>query len=367
MMLRSLLPIAILAGSVMCNDQAFGFNSKIERETRSLDEIYKAALKEGDTVTLWHGGDATNQQDRLKQAFEKRFPDITLNLTVDPSKYHNVRLDQQLAAGGKAVYVDSIILQTLHDYPRWAQEGALLNYAPKGFVEIDHAFKDSDAYWYGVYVLFWSNAWNTEKLPGIKEPVEYDDWLRPEFKNKLVLTYPNDDDAVLFAFYLILQEYGVSWFDALLEQNPRWVRGVANTEAIARNPNFTEAAYFAAAGGFGTSKPMKFSKPKKGKYVSWAQYAGILKDAPRPEGAKLLHNFILSPEYQANSGTWSVRRDIPAPEGFPDLWNETATNPAEFARFMEDRALVERLRFWVEARIGLPEGVDPVNDPIDTA
>lgn len=62
MMLRSLLSIAALAGSVMSNDQVLSFNRKIERETRSLDEIYKAALKEGDTVTLWHGGDATNQQ-----------------------------------------------------------------------------------------------------------------------------------------------------------------------------------------------------------------------------------------------------------------------------------------------------------------
>jgi hypothetical protein len=203
MMLRSLLSIATLASSAMSYDQLLGFNSKIERETRSLDEIYKAALKEGDTVTLWHGGDAPNRDDRLTQAFEKRFPGITLNLTVDLSKYHEVRLDEQLAAGGRSVIVDSVILQTLHDYPRWAQEGALLPYAPKGFDEIDHAFKDSGAYWYGVYVLFWSNAWNTEKLPGIKDPVEYDDWLRPEFKNKLVLTYPNDDDAVLLAFYLM--------------------------------------------------------------------------------------------------------------------------------------------------------------------
>ncbi|KAM0549149.1 hypothetical protein ACHAPJ_009604 [Fusarium lateritium] len=364
-MLRSLLATAYLVSSALAYDQVLGFNSKVERENRTLDEIYKAALKEGDTVTLWHGGDAVNQQAGLKQAFEKRFPGIKLNVTVDLSKYHDVRLDQQLAAGEKSVYVDSIILQTLQDYPRWSQEGALLNYAPNGFDQIEHAFKDSSAAWYGVYVFFWANGWNTEKLKGIKAPAEYDDWLRPEFKNKLVLTYPNDDDAVLFAFYLIMQEYGASWFDALLKQNPRWVRGTATPATIISSKNFTEAAYFAAGGGFGASKPLKFSQPKHGKFVSWAQYAGILKDAPHPEGAKLLHNFILSPEYQAASGSWPVRRDIPAPEGFPDLRNETATNPTEFARFMEDRALVERLRFWFEARIGVAKGVDPINDPLN--
>lgn len=195
--------IASFISSTVGYDQVFGFNNKVAVETRSLDEIYKAALQEGDTVTVWHGGDAVNQQAGLKEAFEKRFPGMKLNITVDLSKYHDVRLDQQLAAGGKSVYIDSVILQTLHDYPRWAQEGALLNYAPKGFDQIDHGFKDSNAYWYGVYVFFWSSGWNTNKLRDIKTPIEYTDWLRPEFNNKLVLTYPHDDDAVLFAFYLM--------------------------------------------------------------------------------------------------------------------------------------------------------------------
>lgn len=202
-MLPEFLVAALAVAPALCYDQVLGFNNVIQRENRSLDEIYQAALAEGGVVTLWHGGDEKTQQDSLKQAFEAKFPGITLNLTVDLSKYHDARLDQQLAAGGDAVYVDSIILQTLQDYPRWAQEGALLNYAPNGFDQIDHAFKDNQANWYGVYILFWAGAFNTEKLAGVTPPVEFDDWLRPEFKDKLVLTYPNDDDAVLFAFHLM--------------------------------------------------------------------------------------------------------------------------------------------------------------------
>ncbi|KAH6887694.1 hypothetical protein B0T10DRAFT_74361 [Thelonectria olida] len=363
-MLRNLLTTGLLAGGVLGYDQVLGFNSKVEYETRSLDEIYKAALKEGDVVTVWHGGDEANQQDALKQAFEKRFPGITLNVTVDLSKYHDGRLDEQLADGGDAVYVDSIILQTLHDYPRWAQQGALLNYAPNGFEEIDHAFKDDTAAWYGVYVFFWSGAWNTDKLPKIKSPIEWEDWVRPEFKNKLVLTYPNDDDAVLWAFYLIMQQYGVEWFDKLVALKPRWVRGTQTPSTLISSKNSTLAASFAASGGFGSSDPIKFSVPTKGKYVSWPQTAAILKDAPHPEGAKLLHNFLLSEDFQKSTGLWSTRRDIPTPEGYPSLWNATATNPAEFARFMADRVLVERLRFWFEARLGPAVGLDPIADDI---
>ncbi|KAF7559922.1 hypothetical protein G7046_g4247 [Stylonectria norvegica] len=364
-MFRHLTSAIFLAGWTLGYDQLLGFNSLVQRENRTLDEIYKAALAEGNVVNVWHGGDEVHQQDSLKTAFEAKFPGITLNLTVDLSKYLDGYIDEQLAIDGNAVYVDSIILQTLQDYPRWAQEGALLHYAPNGFDQIDNAYKDNTAAWYGVYVIFWSGTWNTEKLPGIATPTEWEDWLRPEFKDRLVLTYPNDDDAVLFAFYTIIQQYGTKWFDALLSQNPHWVRGSQTPSILIAQKNTTYAASFATSGSFLPRPPINYSEPTKVKYVSWPQTAAILKDAPHPEGAKLLHNFILTPEFQSASGMWPVRHDVPTPKGFPSLWNgEAATNPAELARFMADRTLVERVRFFFESRLGPPQGLSPLLDDI---
>ena len=117
---------------VSAYDVQLGFNTPpAVVENRTIDEIYQAALNEGGSVTLWHGGDEKNQQDTLKRLFETRFPGMTLNVTVDLSKYHDVNLDRQLATNN--VYVDSVLLQTLHDYPRWKAEGALLKYQPLGF------------------------------------------------------------------------------------------------------------------------------------------------------------------------------------------------------------------------------------------
>lgn len=31
-------------------------------------------------------------------------------------------------------------------------------------------------------------------------PTAYEDFIKPEYKDKLILTYPNDDDAVLYQF-----------------------------------------------------------------------------------------------------------------------------------------------------------------------
>ena len=78
---------------------------------------------------------------------------MTLNVTVDLSKYHDGNLDDQLAADN--VYVDSIILQTLHDYPRWKKEGALMNYAPLNFDKVYPVFKDADAAYSGLLIFNW--------------------------------------------------------------------------------------------------------------------------------------------------------------------------------------------------------------------
>lgn len=54
----------------------------------------------------------------------------------------------------------------------------------------------------GLFIIAWQNMWNVNNLNG-SPPVEYTDYLKPEFKDKLVLTYPNDDDAVLYQFDLM--------------------------------------------------------------------------------------------------------------------------------------------------------------------
>jgi hypothetical protein len=198
-MLRTMLFAALAATGSRAYDALLKFDGAPIVENRTMKEIYQAALEEGGTVTCWHGGDETYQQDGLKEAFETRFPGMTLNITVDVSKFHDGNIDRQLSTGG--LFVDSIILQTLHDYPRWDHEDALLHYAPLNFDKIHPAFRDIRAAWYGVSVFAWTFVSNNDRVS--ETPREFADFLKPEFKDKLVLTYPNDDDAVLYAFDLM--------------------------------------------------------------------------------------------------------------------------------------------------------------------
>lgn len=159
-----------------------------------------------------------------------------------------------------------------------------------------------------------------------------------------------------------MQEYGYEWFEELLAQNPRWVRGTGTPVTLISSANSTSSVTFTAGVGLVPEAPLNTTIPTNGSFVTWAQRAAIFKDALHPEGAKLLHNFMLSDEYQSTTGSWSVRKDIPAPAGYPELMDVASTNPVEFERFMGNRVRVEQLKLFFEDKIGTAQGLSPLID-----
>jgi hypothetical protein len=171
----------------------------VPEETRSLDKIYQAALAEGGRLVIYAGGDSPTQQDFTKQQFEKRFPGMTVDIVVDYSKYHDARIDLQLAQN--SLIPDVGQFQTIQDFPRWKREGHLLQYKPKGWSKIYRDYRDDDGFHMGFSILIFTNIVNAKFLPNQADwPGVATDYLKPQFRGKLIVTYPNDDDAVAFLF-----------------------------------------------------------------------------------------------------------------------------------------------------------------------
>src|SRR5436305_88655 len=112
----ALLGAAALGGATPATASAATKGAPPPEETKSLDQLYADALKEGGKLVIYAGGDTATQQDGTKQAFLSRFPEIDLTLIVDYSKYHDVRVDNQLATG--TLVPDVVQLQTLQDFTR---------------------------------------------------------------------------------------------------------------------------------------------------------------------------------------------------------------------------------------------------------
>ncbi|WP_328444184.1 ABC transporter substrate-binding protein [Amycolatopsis sp. NBC_00438] len=309
-------------------------------ETRTLDELYRAALAEGGKLVIYAGGDTPTQQDATKAAFKARFPGIDLTLIVDYSKYHDVRVDNQFATG--TLVPDLVQLQTVQDFVRWKEQGRLLGYKPAGFSKVHDAFKDRQGAWVAVSALAFSFMYGTSAV-GSAAPRTPLDLVDPKWQGKIASSYPHDDDAVLYLYTRYVQAYGWGWVAKLATQGVRFARG-SNTpgEAVMAG----QAAI--GIGGAGSltspaSAPVRFVVADGHPFMAWGQRAAIFKQAKNPTAAKLYLNWQLSlTQQQASFNGWSVRTDVTPPAGLKPIWEYPNADLGGFPRFMADRAEVER-------------------------
>ena len=78
--------------------------------------------------------------------------------------------------------------------------------------------------------------------------------------------------------------------------------------------------------------------------------AGIFKDAPHPNAAKLFLNWYMAKEQQSRLGTFSARTDVAPPAGLKPL---SAYNiAAGYRQFVSDTANLNALRTKYESLTG---------------
>ncbi|MER5890470.1 extracellular solute-binding protein [Streptomyces sp. NPDC001941] len=323
-------------------------------EQAELARLYEQARAEGGGLVVYAGGDKPGQADYLRDAFRERFPEVDIDIVVDFSKHHNARIDHQVDNGN--VVADVVHFQTIDDFPRWKEEGILEQYRPLGWNQIPDTIKDADGFYTGVFYFGFGNV--TATTLGDNAPVEAQDFLKPEYKDKLVITFPQDDDAVLYYFKQLTDTYGWDYVERLIEQNPRWVRGTQDAAQLVGTDGLVAA--FGSAGV--QSDASRLSFPQNSPWVAWPQTGAILKDAPHKAAAQLYLSWLLSKEAQQNDiGTWSARNDVAPPEGRQGINEYDNMNPLGLGEFMNDRGALDRYKARINLLVGDVTGVNPAD------
>lgn len=326
-------------------------------ETRSLDELHRAAMAEGGQLTVYAGGDVPNAYAGWENGFKARFPGMQIRIFADLSKYHDARIDLQLARG--RLEADVAMLQTLHDFDRWKREGKLLAYKPLDWDVLWPDTRDPEGAFHSIGFFAFSNTVNVTQIPMDQAPRDALDFLDPKLKGKLVLTYPHDDDAVLFQFDRIVGLHGWDYMDRLMAQDVMWIRGTVPARIAVQRGD--RAASFTSSGPLlhNTATPLRFQLPRSEPFLSWPQTAAILAEAPHKEAARLFLSWMASRDATiARTAQWSARRDVAGPQGVNPIWSYN-TAPLAFRGFMQDRARVERLKTQFEHIIGPAQGANP--------
>ena len=328
----------------------------VQVETKSLEQLYRDALAEGGQLNVYAGGDSPNGFAGWETAFKTRFPGMDIRISTDLSKNHGPRIDYQLAVD--RLEPDVAQLQTLQDFDRWKEAGHLLNYKPQGWEQLYTAFRDADGAWAAMTVYAFGSVVNTSLVPEAQAPRDAIDFLDPRYKGKLVMVYPNDDDALLFLFEHYISKYGWSFVDRLIAQEPLWMKGTVPAGNVVGSGQRVASLGIAGPLAPPASSPIRMYLPRTDEFLAWPQEAAIFRRARHPAAAKLYMSWLLSKEFQESmTFQWPVRRDVAAPGGLKPVFEYT--DPTAFHEFMKDRARVERLRSQIELMIGPARGPNP--------
>jgi ABC-type Fe3+ transport system substrate-binding protein len=326
------MPVLLIASLGCCTTLA---------HAESIDALYEKAKLEK-TVALYGAG-PSGSHDRWIQDFQQRFPGVTVVFTGGLSTELNQRIERQLASG--AMETDLAILQTIQDFGKWKQAGALLLFKPQGSDAIDPAYKDEDGAFTAVSVNTVVYAYNTRLLPAAEVPKSALDFLQPRFRGQLITTDPTEDDAAISVFNMIVEKYGWDYMDKYMAQQPSFVtsghaavsNAIAAGEKLATFDSTSTTPRLKAQG-----KPIEPVFSQADPTPVFLVGAAIFKDAPHPNAAKLYLTWYLAKEQQSRNGTFSPRANVPPPAGLAPLSSYNIDN--RFRALVSDEARLTELR-----------------------
>jgi ABC-type Fe3+ transport system substrate-binding protein len=316
----------------------------------TIDQLYEKAKLEKALVIYTGAGPSTAQA--MASAFEKRFPGITVAAKGGFSNVLDLEIDQQIKDGN--ITVDYTNFQTAEDYQRWDKEGVLLHFKPEGFDQVPATMKAEDGAWVAVSAVPLFYGYNPDKVQPAEVPISALDFLKPQFRGKIVTAYPADDDATLYDFYLIVEKYGWDYMKKYMANQANFVQGHRDVAAsVKAGTNFLsfDVSNGSQAAGPGPAGALKVVMSAKDRTPVFFVSGAILKKALHPNAAKLFLSWALSKEQQGRSPVaYSPRRDIPPPAGMPPLTSSRFANG--YRDFVDNDKRMADLRKRFEAMTG---------------
>jgi len=316
---------------------------------QSADQLYAAAQAEKSLV--FYSGGPAEPFERMAKQFEARFPGVSVSVTGGFSNVLDAKINDQLKA--KQLEVDMAFFQTVQDFVAWKKQGVLLYFKPEGYDAINPVFRDPDGAFTTTSVVLRSYAYNTKLVPPADVPKSALDFLKPQFKGKLVTAYPADDDATLFVFYNIVKRYGWSYMDKYMAQKPNFIQGhlgVLRSVAAGENALTFDSTSSTTGALKQAGQPIEMAFPRKDAMPVFIITAGIFKAASHPNAAKLFLTWYLAKEQQSHLGTYSARVDVPPPDGMKAL--SAYKIAAGYKEFVSNAAQIADLRKRFETYTG---------------
>jgi iron(III) transport system substrate-binding protein len=314
-------------------------------QARAADAaLVEAAKKEGQVV--WYTTLIVNQIVRpLKDAFEKKYPGVTLQYT----RADDIATYTKILAEGRAGRMQADILDGISNMLPLQQAGLLAPFTVPNALSYPPELKDKDGYWVAEIMYVFTLGINTNLLPKDRAPKTYQDLLDPKLKGKMAWNGSSVIGAFGFIGNILAtmgEDEGMNYLRALSRQQ------IVNVEASSRAvlDQVIAGEYWI---NLMTLNNHAVISARKGAPVDWLKLepvpasfdsVALLKDAPHPHAAQLLLEFLLSEDGQK---IFAQNEYLPALPSVPAVVAGLRPNDGGFrANFMEPMEIYRSLPHW---------------------
>ena len=279
----------IISAMLACASLAHAFDGE--------QQLYEAARKEKE-LTWYTAHYSSDTAAGVCGGFEKKYPGIKCNYVRTTAQVAYQRLAQDQKAG---LAVASVIGSTdVSHFGRMKKDGWLMKYRPKGLSELIESalpYNDPDDLFFTTAAGLVIISYNTSVVKEADAPRKWTDLLDPKWKGKVSIGHPGFSGYVGTWVVQMRKLYGWDYFKKLELNKPRIGRSINDTVTML---NAKES--WVAAGPVATTlqsrdkgNPLAVIYPEDGALLMISP-SGILKNAPAPNGAKLLMEYLYSRE-----------------------------------------------------------------------
>jgi iron(III) transport system substrate-binding protein len=259
--------------------------------------LIEAAKKEGKVI--WYTSVDLPLAERVAKAFQEKFPGVAVRVERSGAERVFQRIGQEYSSNIHAV--DVVNSSDAAHLIVWKRSGWLAPYVPEDVAKhysADH--KDADGMFASFRVFLCPIAYNTNLVKREEAPRSYADLLDPKWTGKIVKAHPGYSGTILTATFQIARDIGWPYLEKLAQQKVMQVQSASDPPkklALGERAIMADGVEYVLFQLKEKGDPIEIVYPAEGTPLIIGPNA-IFKNAPNPNAARLLQNWMFSAECQ---------------------------------------------------------------------
>jgi iron(III) transport system substrate-binding protein len=260
-------------------------------------EMIDAAKKEG--AVVWYTATDVQVSEKVGSAFEAKYPGIKVQVERSGSERVFQRISQEYGSGihkADVIETSDAVHFILFKRQGWLQPAVPADVAKSWPAQV----KDPDGQFAAYRAHLSVIGYNTSQVKKEDAPKSHADLLDPKWRNRIVKAHPGYSGTIMTGTHALSEALGWDYFEKLAKQRIMQVQ--SSTEPPKKLAQ-GERSIMADGNEYNmfmlkeSGVPVEIVYATEGTPIAIG-HAGLLKNAPHPNAAKLFYAFLFSKDTQ---------------------------------------------------------------------